>query len=413
MDILEKYGVEKESEQGVSNLDTKYLIAQVGAPLTKALGEIALKQPQDPIEYLSGLLFKYRDNQLELKKEKEQLKLMMEAEIEKMKKLACIEEEKRLVRKRRKAILEEKRREKQRQAEEARKRQEEEKAREKILQSPEKKDENGQTALHRIAAEKDADFTHLDKMSVLLAERDVKFRTPRDIAQEMGYDGNVTEIDKHVLSLLRKEETTILKRLLMNGYEHFQAALDLKSQSEMFPDMSNMFITTITDMQEQIANVFLSVQDKDEETTEKLIDLHPQLTSSKNNRGHTLLHVAILVDNISAVKIILEANPETVNMTDNFNRTPLHLAFALSEPISEILLESEAIDSLLDLLMKTPFDYKTDPSEILKLKEYYKSNSPKVETEPEAEPVQIAVDEPNDEEEAREAETPSMNPDES
>ena len=41
----------------------------------------------------------------------------------------------------------------------------------------------------------------------------------------------------------------MLKQLLLNNYEHFQPALDLKSESEVFPEASNSFISTISDMQ--------------------------------------------------------------------------------------------------------------------------------------------------------------------
>lgn len=50
-------------------------------------------------------------------------------------------------------MLEQKRKEKLQQEEEARKKRELEEARKQNLQSPEKKDENGQTTLHRMAAE--------------------------------------------------------------------------------------------------------------------------------------------------------------------------------------------------------------------------------------------------------------------
>ena len=68
MDILETCGLEKKGEESVSNLDTKYLIHHIGTPLTKALSEIVQKQPLDPIEYLSCWLFRYKENQLEIKR---------------------------------------------------------------------------------------------------------------------------------------------------------------------------------------------------------------------------------------------------------------------------------------------------------------------------------------------------------
>ena len=66
MELLEPY--ETNSEGNISNQSTKYLICQVGTPLTKALCEIVQKQPLDPIEYLSGWLYKYKENQLQIKR---------------------------------------------------------------------------------------------------------------------------------------------------------------------------------------------------------------------------------------------------------------------------------------------------------------------------------------------------------
>lgn len=43
--------------------DVHYLKDTLGKPLTAAMAEILMKQPQDPIHYLGHWLFKYRYNQ--------------------------------------------------------------------------------------------------------------------------------------------------------------------------------------------------------------------------------------------------------------------------------------------------------------------------------------------------------------
>lgn len=52
-----------------------------------------------------------------------------------------------------------------------------------------------------------------------------------------------------MLTLLKKGEIPVLKYLLLNSYEYFQPALDLKQESDNFPDTSMMFLATINDVQ--------------------------------------------------------------------------------------------------------------------------------------------------------------------
>ena len=69
--------------------------------------------------------------------------------------------------------------------------------------------------------------------------------------------------------------------------------------------------------QEKITDIFSSVQEGDNESVEKLLGMQPLLATSKNKYSHSILHVAILFNNIPAVKLLLETNPDIVNTTDN------------------------------------------------------------------------------------------------
>ena len=48
----------------MSVVESDYLKRWVGAPITEALTEVALKRPADPIEYIALWLLKYKENEL-------------------------------------------------------------------------------------------------------------------------------------------------------------------------------------------------------------------------------------------------------------------------------------------------------------------------------------------------------------
>jgi Holliday junction resolvasome RuvABC DNA-binding subunit len=56
------------------------------------------------------------------------------------------------------------------------------------------KDENGQTELHKLAAQQSADLTTLMSMGYSPADRDVNNKTPRDIAVDSNIRENVEAI---------------------------------------------------------------------------------------------------------------------------------------------------------------------------------------------------------------------------
>eukprot|EP00116_Pleurobrachia_bachei_P016571 sb/3476833/ len=53
-----------------SVVESDYLKRWVGAPLTEALTEVALKRPADPIEYIALWLLRYKENEIRKAEEK-------------------------------------------------------------------------------------------------------------------------------------------------------------------------------------------------------------------------------------------------------------------------------------------------------------------------------------------------------
>ena len=48
----------------MSVVESDYLKRWIGAPITDALTEVALKRPADPIEYIALWLLKYKENEV-------------------------------------------------------------------------------------------------------------------------------------------------------------------------------------------------------------------------------------------------------------------------------------------------------------------------------------------------------------
>ena len=48
----------------MSVVESDYLKKWIGAPITDALTEVALKRPADPIEYIALWLLKYKENEV-------------------------------------------------------------------------------------------------------------------------------------------------------------------------------------------------------------------------------------------------------------------------------------------------------------------------------------------------------------
>ncbi|GAB1597819.1 uncharacterized protein LOC115218250 [Argonauta hians] len=360
------FGSQEEIPIPAKNVDSRYAVDVVGTPLTKAIAEIVMKQPLDPIDYLARWLYKYKENQIELQKLnwEEQVRIAHE---EYEWKLKCEEEARLLAIKREEERLRQIELEKERQEEERRREIEaieKEKLRKKLQKQ---KDINGQTVLHHIAGHAGADFSELYDMYELLSDRDIKYRTPRDVAMQENLEENVAEIDKYLSTLILEENLVPLKQLLLEGYPYIQSAIDLLQDAEI-PESSLQFLFTISEIQEKRENIFKAVSEGDEEGFHLLLVSMPELISCRNNKGQTLLHVATLYEEMEIIKYILEISPESHKAKDNIHRTPLHYCYAISENLVNLFPPYSPSSHELDALNKAPEDYLEDPSYILALK---------------------------------------------
>lgn len=78
-----------------------------------------------------------------------------------------------------------------------------------------------------------------------------------------------------------------------------------------------MFFCFTLYFQDKCESIFKAVQEGDEEGFYILLESVHELISSKNTRGQSLLHVAVLHEETEMIKHILETSPESHKAKDN------------------------------------------------------------------------------------------------
>ncbi|XP_062587859.1 uncharacterized protein LOC134249538 isoform X2 [Saccostrea cucullata] len=310
-----------------STIDGKYVAEHLGTALTLALAEIAECRPWDPIEYLGQWLYKYRENRNYIDKQEQLMAEIREEEKQKQEE----EKEKQRIKEEQVAIMEAERKERER-AEEERKRKEQEElqrqaremdalaqrpnldtVKEESEEDTNGKDKQGQSELHKLAAQEGADLTALLNLGYNLAERDITCKTPRDIAVEKGIQENVDAIDNYIKGLIEKEKFSLLEQLILDGYTEFQPVID-KLSTEGQTEEVKKFLQSIPDVQSKISNVLLAAQQGDLTTIQNILD--KKLSVVKDNKGQSPLHEAVIRQHKDVTEHIVTAFPDTVTCKD-------------------------------------------------------------------------------------------------
>ena len=87
----------------------------------------------------------------------------------------------------------------------------------------------------------------------------------------------------------------------------------------------------------------------------EIIARNPSLVDSKDGRGHTPLHLAVMNQSADVVKLLLD-NGAPVNAATDVQNTPLHLAYDKPE-MATLLVEYGCIIESLNKWQKTPLDW--------------------------------------------------------
>ncbi|CAN8021379.1 unnamed protein product, partial [Ixodes persulcatus] len=91
------------------------------------------------------------------------------------------------------------------------------------------KDEEGQTVLHFAASHSHSEgcfYALIRQGHVLLAERDGRYRTARDVAREASQRDNLLDLDQYVLDAFLERRSDLLRALAHQGYDQLLNAVD-------------------------------------------------------------------------------------------------------------------------------------------------------------------------------------------
>lgn len=359
-----------------TTIDGKYVAEHLGTALTLALAEIADCRPWDPIEYLGQWLYKYRENRNYIEKQEQLMREIREEE----KQTAAAEKERERIRQEQKSIMEAERLERERAEEEKRRKEKEElqrQAREMdaLAQRPNLdtvkeeseeeangKDKQGQTELHKLAAQEGADLTALLKLGYNLAERDIFCKTPRDVAVESGVQDNINAIDNFIRGLVEKGKFNLVEQLLLDGYTEFQPIIDKLSSETQTEEVKN-FLQSIPEVQSKITSLIQAVHQGDLTTVQEQLD--KKMSMVKDKTGQSPLHKAVIRQHRDITEHIVTAYPDTVKCKDQLNRTPYHYAMGLPNvDIQTLLLSNGADENAKDVYQRVPSYYRENPTEI-------------------------------------------------
>ncbi|XP_065337942.1 uncharacterized protein LOC135938278 isoform X2 [Cloeon dipterum] len=241
------------------------------------------------------------------------------------------------------------------------------------------RDEFGQSMLHFAAVRahsRNAFAQILREAGLSVGQRDLLYRTPRDVALEAGLPENARDIDEWVLLLAMEGDTTRLEELLMDGYDHIldvknakgDGILDLVSAANVQESVS--FLTSVSVFESRRDWIHSAIRDGDLGKVREVLT-SSRLAVARNKFGRCALHVAVLAEKEQIVEFIAIKFPICLAAGDNLERTALHYAMAMenAEKLSMILVKAGAKRVIKDLRGRQPSFYFVNRDEVLNLKE--------------------------------------------
>ncbi|XP_015905859.2 uncharacterized protein [Parasteatoda tepidariorum] len=354
------------------NKDSRYLAGVLGDALVKGLAQVAQRRPSDPIGYLATYLYQYAamkssaphtSSEPEVaddEEEEEEEDDMMNADEE--------EKEDARVDDLRSAPLDVL-------AEDPEEMDDDDEEFSLEFEDHTKmKDEEGQTVLHFAAARVHPDgsfYGLLSHAEVLIAERDVLYRTCRDVAEDSDKEDNVMAIDRFIFDAFQQPKTSLIRMLLHEGYDHMIHIRDPSGQSlisvleQKRLHTSHGLAREVTEFVRKREELYGFIRKNYLEGVARLAKSDGTLVSAKGTRSRSALHIAVLFQHIGIITALVKANSSAVHVTDNLGRTPLHYAMAMDkvDKIAKILISAGALKTTKDVRMRTPsffFIYKEE-----------------------------------------------------
>jgi hypothetical protein len=228
----------------------------------------------------------------------------------------------------------------------------------------------GQTYLHFIASRSQGSSTFykvLEHGNHLIAERDVFYRTARDVALQFNLPNNVQLLDKFIIDLFVQGRMQLLWTLLKHGYSPLIHVSDPDGNDIMLilkllkRDSMICYLLQMADFQRWRDELHTFIRNNYISGAIELIKKHKDLVRAKSVYARTSLHLAVLFDRIEMVNELIKTDPASVLVVDNMGRTPLHYAFGLhlknGDLIREKLIASGSQLDFRDVKQRTPKYY--------------------------------------------------------
>ncbi|CAN7997155.1 unnamed protein product [Ixodes pacificus] len=229
-------------------------------------------------------------------------------------------------------------------------------------------DEEGQTVLHFAASHSHSEgcfYALIRQGHVLLAERDGRYRTARDVAREASQRDNLLDLDQYVLDAFLERRSDLLRALAHQGYDQLLNAVD-KHGRDVTSIVTQFEMTDMQSLMHELAYFFKArdelhafVRNGYLEGLQNLIKKNAGLVTAKSQRGRCALHVAVLVENPEIIEHLIRAKRDAVHVADNMGRTPLHYAMAMPHvtTIGQILVQNGASRTARDVVSTSQSPY--------------------------------------------------------
>lgn len=229
----------------------------------------------------------------------------------------------------------------------------------------------GQTYLHFIASKAQSPsslYRVLNHGSHLIGERDIFYRTARDVAVQFKLTNNVQTLDKFVIDLFISNNTAMLRHLLNQGYSPLIHVSDTDGNDIMLIlkllklDKMIQFLLQMADFQRWRDELHTFIRHGYSAGVSELVKKHKDLVRAKSVHSRTSLHLAVLFDRLEMIEELLEMDPTSVYCLDNMGRSALHYTYGLNSSknmgqIRDKLVASGALVDLRDVKMRTPKYY--------------------------------------------------------
>lgn len=121
-------------------------------------------------------------------------------------------------------------------------------------------DEEGQTVLHFAASHSHSEgcfYALIRQGHVLLAERDGRYRTARDVAREASQRDNLLDLDQYVLDAFLERRSDLLRALAHQGYDQLLNAVD-KHGRDVTSIVTQFEMTDMQSLMHELAYFFVS-----------------------------------------------------------------------------------------------------------------------------------------------------------